>query len=380
MRVLALAATLVGCLVTGAGSAAASGTGDIGSVTADAISAGEGAGFSGEVATFQVNCVPSVAMFIQCPPTSQFSAAIDWGDGVVSAGTVGSSNSCAGMLGYTTTCGYSASGTHAYAEGGARSTVVTITETGGGSFTAGSASANGSAAVADPPITASGRSFNVAPAASFTGMVAGFTDADPSTSPVEYSATIDWGDGASATAGTVSQNPAGGFDVGGTHTYATRGTYQVRASIRDAGGAAATTSAAATVANDADTFKGAGLVRGTSVVTGGAATVSLSCPAVTPGACGGTVVLTANAPARKVVFASRKRKRRQKRPLVLGTAPFSLSPGAKGVVKVKLSKAALRLVAKRKSIKAFVKVTATDAAGTVKTTRGSITLKRGRRH
>lgn len=65
-----------------------------------------------------------------------------------------------------------------------------------------------------------------------------FTDADPAGNLAQYSATIDWGDGTSSP-GVVVANPFGGFAAGGLHTYSSPGTYTVMVTVRDAGGATA---------------------------------------------------------------------------------------------------------------------------------------------
>jgi hypothetical protein len=52
----------------------------------------------------------------------------------------------------------------------------------------------------------------------FNGVVATFTD-DYAASPSAYSATINWGDGSSIDQATVVSDPAGGFDVLGSHSY-----------------------------------------------------------------------------------------------------------------------------------------------------------------
>ncbi|MDB5353464.1 MAG: peptidyl-prolyl cis-trans isomerase [Planctomycetota bacterium] len=52
----------------------------------------------------------------------------------------------------------------------------------------------------------------------------------PSTS---FSATIDWGDGKSATSGTILPNGSGGFDVFGTKAYSRFGSYPVSVTVRD---------------------------------------------------------------------------------------------------------------------------------------------------
>ncbi len=78
--------------------------------------------------------------------------------------------------------------------------------------------------------------------------MATFTDADPGGAIADYTATIDWGDGAT-TPGTIGPAPGGGFAVTGSHTYAAIGSYQTSVAIKDAGGATATATSTATVAN-----------------------------------------------------------------------------------------------------------------------------------
>jgi PKD repeat protein len=65
--------------------------------------------------------------------------------------------------------------------------------------------------------------------------VATFTDADPQGDPADALATIQWGDG-TISAGTIQADPAGGFDVLGSHTYKEEGTYKVSVTARDLGG------------------------------------------------------------------------------------------------------------------------------------------------
>lgn len=90
----------------------------------------------------------------------------------------------------------------------------------------------------------------------FQGTVATFTagDAGP------FGASIDWGDG-TATAGTVTANASGGFNVEGTHTYAEDGTGHISVTIVDAAD-----STTATAASTADISEGAfGLTAGQSI-------------------------------------------------------------------------------------------------------------------
>jgi len=87
--------------------------------------------------------------------------------------------------------------------------------------------------VTDPPITASGVTFNATEGTAFTGTVATFTDPDPLSTAAEYDATIDWGDSSPIDMGVISGPTGGPFTVSGTHMYAEEGTFQVSVVITD---------------------------------------------------------------------------------------------------------------------------------------------------
>ena len=190
------------------------------SATGTTISAIEGATFTGTVATVTDPTVTSTA--------AEYSAAIDWGDGSSSAGTV------SGPTGGP----FPVSGSHTYAEEGTYTIKVTITDI---DTTTNTATATSTAKVADAALTAS-------PACSATttllynGPTATFTDAaSPSGTLSDFSATIDWGDG-TVTAGTVSGPNGGPYTVSGSHTYAATGIFTITTTIHDVGGSMATTS------------------------------------------------------------------------------------------------------------------------------------------
>jgi VCBS repeat-containing protein len=87
----------------------------------------------------------------------------------------------------------------------------------------------------------------------FSGLVASFTDTG-SDLPGDYSATIDWGDGQTS-AGTISGNGFGNFDVFGDHLYADTGFYSARVTVFDSDGSthrATTTAAGASLAGFRD--------------------------------------------------------------------------------------------------------------------------------
>jgi len=175
------------------------------------FSAVEGQSFSGQTATFSD------------PNTSDsgFTASIDWGDGTSSAGTVsGGSGS------------FAVNGTHTYADEGTHTVLTTLSK---GSTTAGTAQAT--ATVSDAPLPASGKSL-FANGTSFSGAVASFTDGNASAPASDFTASIDWGDGSSPSAGTVASNGSG-FNVSGSHTYSAVGSYTIKTYIADVGGSTA---------------------------------------------------------------------------------------------------------------------------------------------
>jgi hypothetical protein len=67
----------------------------------------------------------------------------------------------------------------------------------------------------------------------FTGIVATITGS--STTTGTFTASIDWGDGTTST-GTITTDPKGGLDVGGTHTYSQAGWYPITVTVSDQSG------------------------------------------------------------------------------------------------------------------------------------------------
>ncbi len=184
------------------------------------FSATEGKSFTAPVATFTDPDTNATA--------AEYSANIAWGDASSSAGTISGS---AGN--------FSVSGTHTYKEEGKYTVTVTITDT---DNTSNSQTATSTANVADAALTAS-PACSATSLQSYNGLTATFTDA---AGPLygtltDFSATINWGDGTVATAGTVSGPNGGPYAVSGTHTYATTGTFLITTTINDVGGSTAMT-------------------------------------------------------------------------------------------------------------------------------------------
>jgi hypothetical protein len=93
-------------------------------------------------------------------------------------------------------------------------------------------------------VTGSGTDVSATAGTPFTGQVATFVNNNPS-KPVA-SATINWGDGTDATAGTISGS--GPYSVSGTHTYANAGSFPINVTLKyEDSSVAATMSSTATV-------------------------------------------------------------------------------------------------------------------------------------
>jgi hypothetical protein len=158
-----------------------------------------------------------VATFTSSDPTAlktDFTASINWGDGQTSVGTI----TQPGGPGTT----FDVLGSHTYAFDG--SYVVTTTISGEGS----TATATTTATITEAPITVGSPPLTIAgyqntPLSNVD--VATFTSPDPFETAVTFVATINWGDGTPATAGSIVEDASGVFHVEGNHTYITSGKF-----------------------------------------------------------------------------------------------------------------------------------------------------------
>jgi len=114
-------------------------------------------------------------------------------------------------------------------------------------------------------------------------------------------------------------------------------------------------------------FGGLKLRGRTVTVKNGRVTLALSCPARSIGNCVGADTLTT---ASKVVSAKKKAKI-----LTLGTHRFSIPAGKTAKVTIKLNKTALKLIAKKHTLKVKQTVVTHDSRNISKKTTGSLELK-----
>jgi hypothetical protein len=188
----------------------------------------EGQSLSGPVGTFSDPGAPG---------SDVYSAAINWGDGTSSAGTV------TGSAG-----NYTASGSHTYADEGNYTVTLTVSETGAAN---GSASATFTATATEQDAlsasSTSPTSFPATAGVSASGTVAVFQDAGyPGNVASDFTATIDWGDGTPTDTGSVSGGGGAPLTVTGSHTYAHQGSYPIKTTLSDDAPGTASASATST--------------------------------------------------------------------------------------------------------------------------------------
>jgi hypothetical protein len=155
---------------------------------------------------------------------ANFTANVDWGDGMTGTGTVtGSSGN------------FTVTGSHTYTQAGDYNIVTNVSGNGG------TAEINTSVHVADVPLTISQVRVNVKPTHgspdSTATLTVKFNDANPYTTANDYStSTIDWGDGKPLSTPTfAAQGKA--WSGTATHDYVRGFTYTITVTINAPGGA-----------------------------------------------------------------------------------------------------------------------------------------------
>src|SRR5579871_1759888 len=148
---------------------------------------------------------------------THYSASINWGNNTAAT---------AGSISFSGTT-FTVSGSHAYAEEGSYTLTVTINHENSAAQTVTS-----TATVSNANVAASGGlSFNGTEGTGLgTQTVATFTDPGGAEPIADYSATINWGDGTTATAGTITVTGTT-FSITGSHSYGEEGTYTLSVTV-----------------------------------------------------------------------------------------------------------------------------------------------------
>jgi hypothetical protein len=184
-----------------------------------------------------------VASFTDSNPLDMaagFTAMINWGDGVTTSGTVNGSNGS-----------FTVTGTHTYADEGTDPLSVVITRTADNSTT----TFTGNATVTEADVlTAQGTTLVINPNTWVGTLTAHFSDTDTRNVAGDFNATINWGDGTPATAGTLT-DVGGAITVSGSHTYAAASQFPVTVTLTDNTPGTAFATARTTANVDQDTSK-----------------------------------------------------------------------------------------------------------------------------
>jgi hypothetical protein len=182
-----------------------------------------------------------VATFTDTDPlrqASDYSAAINWGDGTTNSGEIDGASGA-----------FTVAGGHVYGRAGVFAVTVTVIDPAGGIVTAA-----GSAIIAAAPLSASGGEVDPALAGTpVTETLASFTDNNPLFAASSYTASINWGDGVTSP-GSVS-GADGFFTVIGTHAYANDGSFAPTVTITNPDNVTAT---ASTTTNVGEAYAGEG--------------------------------------------------------------------------------------------------------------------------
>lgn len=196
---------------------------DVLQATPASVSAVAGQTFTATLAT--VTDVNTAAV------AGDFSATIDWGGGVTTAGVVTGGNGH-----------FTVSGSHAYSNEGSESASVAISDDSPGTASS-TATVSIQVAGAPPLVTVTGITGREQTA--LAGQVATFTEPGSSVGADSFTANIDWGDGTSS-GGTIAA-AGSGFAVSGSHTYGDEGHYKLSVTVSRDGGKSTTASGQATV-------------------------------------------------------------------------------------------------------------------------------------
>ena len=193
---------------------------------------------AGRNGTLTLNPYP-VATFTSGNPkdtAASFSASINWGDGTLLSGT---GVSIVRDSGARTTNGYKLVAGHTYKNPGEFPVIVKIADSGGARLLL-----TGTANVGASTIAPSASDIFSTRGTLKNQAVATFTDSTAGSSAADYSATIDWGDGA-VSAGVVKAARGSSFQVLGSHVYAAPAAYTLSTAVsRGGAGTAATWSTA----------------------------------------------------------------------------------------------------------------------------------------
>lgn len=152
---------------------------------------------------------------------TQYSATINWGDGISSLGTVTYSSGI-----------FTVAGDHTYSEQGTYSVNTNIEDA-----ESSMGSATSTATIAGAGLSGSLSAFSASAGTPAGGAIATFQDGDNNFAfASDFTASINWGDGSSPSVGNIGSNTGGSFTVYAVHTYSSAGSFPLSVTISEADG------------------------------------------------------------------------------------------------------------------------------------------------
>jgi hypothetical protein len=171
---------------------------------------------------------------------SDFAATINWGDGNTSAGLIQAVNGS-----------FVVEGSNNYAAANTYKIIVTIVRLSNDQ----SVTVTSTAVISNPQINVVGRTITEFAGVLDTPTVARFTDTNSQSTPSDFVATIDWGDGHTSLGKITGSD--GQFSISGSNAYATSKTYKIAVTVvRTATNQSATGTSSAIVLDDSLTAIG----------------------------------------------------------------------------------------------------------------------------
>ncbi|MEA2299394.1 MAG: large repetitive protein, partial [Solirubrobacteraceae bacterium] len=141
-----------------------------------------------------------------------------------------------------TSCAYTVTATHTFGEEGGEAFTVTVTDA-----RSQATSIPSTATVADALVQTTAAPASAVAGTPLAGVVASFTDEFAGAPVTDFTATVDWGDGAVTTDPTIAAASGGAFTVSAAHTYARAGPFRTTILVRDKAGSAGSAGGTITV-------------------------------------------------------------------------------------------------------------------------------------
>ena len=186
-----------------------------------------------------------IGTFTTDTPSDSFSATVNWGDG--------NSTTVVPFEVGNNTGNYEVIADHEYTDDGPFTISFHVLESGSSTDIKDSNNATATVLEGDFTLTAAGP-ITIAEGGAFSGAVATFTDGSGSDLASDYTASVDWGDGATSTATIVGPDSGGVYTVLAGHTYVEEGSYTPTVTVHEPAALFVTSKTDSVTVTDADSY------------------------------------------------------------------------------------------------------------------------------